>query len=299
MPASVKARTRSLHLLGVLSGFSAGVWMGAAEAPTKFVAAGFSPTLLSLAMVSGVFVGRWTIPTLLKGTGYVFHDLGEKKHLIIWALLGGALWAVANTLGTVAVRDVGLAIAFPLWNTDALVGLLWGWLFFYELRGAGVSVLMKVLGGTAAILVGAIILAYASFLRGAASGHHSWSGILVAIGAAVLWHNVLALSKSIHQRHESAFVRNGVHYRRTCHDDYPGAGFRGRSPGAGAQNRAGAARLVLDVPRRVLLGGGRSVCTVCSKICGNWTRGPSYEHQSDLGAGLGGTGLRRIRREGH
>src|SRR3984893_9777060 len=156
--ANTKASQRSLHLLGVLTGFAAGVWMGAAEAPTKFVAAGFSPVLLSLAMVSGVFTGRWTIPTLLKGTGYVFQDLLEKKHLIIWALLGGALWAVANTLGTVAVRDVGLAVAFPLWNTDSLVGLLWGWLFFYELRGANSLVLTKVLGGSTAILIGAVIL---------------------------------------------------------------------------------------------------------------------------------------------
>src|ERR1700730_16880010 len=153
-----KASVRSLHTLGVLTGFAAGVWMGAAEAPTKFVAAGFSPVLLSLAMVSGVFTGRWTIPTLLKGTGYVFQDLLEKKHLIIWALLGGALWAVANTLGTVAVREVGLSIAFPLWNTDSLVGLLWGWLFFYELRGANSLVLTKVLGGSTAILIGAVIL---------------------------------------------------------------------------------------------------------------------------------------------
>jgi drug/metabolite transporter (DMT)-like permease len=171
----------------VLTGFAAGVWMGAAEAPTKFVAAGFSPVLLSLAMVTGVFTGRWTIPTLLKGTGYVFQDLREKKHLIIWALLGGALWAVANTLGTVAVRDVGLAIAFPLWNTDSLVGLLWGWLFFHELRGANTSVLTKVLGGSTAILIGAVILGYASSLRVTTGTHHSTSGIFVAVGAAVLW----------------------------------------------------------------------------------------------------------------
>jgi drug/metabolite transporter (DMT)-like permease len=181
------SRTRSLHTLGVLTGFAAGVWMGAAEAPTKFVTGGYSPVLLSLAMVSGVFTGRWTIPTLLKGTGYVFHDLREKKHLIVWALLGGALWAVANTLGTVAVRDVGLAIAFPLWNTDTLVGLLWGWLFFHELRGSNAPVLIKVLGGTGTILVGAVILAYASFLRGGTGGYHSSAGIFVAIGAAVLW----------------------------------------------------------------------------------------------------------------
>jgi drug/metabolite transporter (DMT)-like permease len=174
-------------MLGILTGFAAGVWMGAAEAPTKFVAAGFSPILLSLVMVSGVFTGRWTIPTLLKGTGYVFHDLREKKHLIIWALLGGALWAVANTLGTVAVRDVGLSIAFPLWNTDSLVGLFWGWLFFHELRGANRTVLIKVLGGSTAILVGAVILGYASHLRTTSGLHHGASGIVAAIGAAVIW----------------------------------------------------------------------------------------------------------------
>ena len=49
-------------------------------------------------MVAGVFTARWTFPTLLKGTRYVFADLAEKKHLIVWGLLAGALWAVANTL---------------------------------------------------------------------------------------------------------------------------------------------------------------------------------------------------------
>jgi drug/metabolite transporter (DMT)-like permease len=187
VPRSQSNKAWSLHSLGILTGFAAGVWMGAAEAPTKFVAAGFSPILLSLAMVSGVFVGRWTFPTLLKGTGYVFHDLREKKHLIIWALLGGALWAVANTLGTVAVRDVGLSIAFPLWNTDSLVGLLWGWLFFHELRGADKGVLTKVLGGSVAILIGAVILGFASHLRTTTGIHHSRSGIIAAVGAAVIW----------------------------------------------------------------------------------------------------------------
>jgi drug/metabolite transporter (DMT)-like permease len=182
-----KNTTRSLHTLGVLTGFAAGVWMGAAEAPTKFVAAGFSPVLLSMVMVFGVFTGRWTIPALLKGSGYVIQDLHGKKHLIVWALLGGALWAVANTLGTVAVRDVGLAIAFPLWNTDSLVGLLWGWLFFHELRGAGPSVLRKILGGVTAILIGAVILGYASALRSSTGSHHSTAGVLVALGAAILW----------------------------------------------------------------------------------------------------------------
>ena len=104
----------SLHGLGVICGLTAAVWLGAAEAPTKLVTAGFSPFAISSAMVCGVFLSRWTFPTLLKGTAYVFADLADKKHLILWALLAGVLWAEGNTLTVFAVRDVGLAVAFPL-----------------------------------------------------------------------------------------------------------------------------------------------------------------------------------------
>src|SRR5208337_828777 len=154
--------TISLHKLGVFCGLSAAVWLGSAEAPTKLVNAGFSPFIISMGMVMGAFVARWTIPTLLKGTGFLFQDLVDKPHLIVWALLGGMLWAVANTLTIFAVRNVGLAIAFPLWNTNSLVGLFWGWLLFNELRGSAAKDWMKVLGGAAAIVVGACVLAYAT-----------------------------------------------------------------------------------------------------------------------------------------
>src|SRR5215831_18366658 len=122
--------TGPLHGLGVLCGLTAGIWLGAAEAPTKLVNAGFSPFAISLCMVAGVFTARWTFPTLLKGTTYVFADLMRRKHLLVWAILAGALWAVANTLTVYAIRDVGLAIAFPMWNTNSLVGLLWGRVLF-------------------------------------------------------------------------------------------------------------------------------------------------------------------------
>jgi drug/metabolite transporter (DMT)-like permease len=127
----------SMHGLGVACGLAAGVWLGGAEAPTKLVSVGFSPFAISLCMVMGVFVARWTVPTLFKGTNFIFADIFEKRHLILWAILAGALWAVANTLTVFAIRNVGLAIAFPLWNTNSLVGLFWGWLLFHELRGGG------------------------------------------------------------------------------------------------------------------------------------------------------------------
>src|SRR5947209_12885179 len=139
---------RSLHRLGVVCGLGAGVWLGAAEAPTKLVNAGLSPFAVSLCMVAGVFTARWTFPTLLKGTSYVFADLREKKHLIVWALLAGALWAVANTLTVFAIRDVGLAVAFPMWNANSLIGLFWGRILFNELKGANAANISKVVLGS-------------------------------------------------------------------------------------------------------------------------------------------------------
>jgi glucose uptake protein GlcU len=109
-------------------------------------------------MVAGVFTARWTFPTLLKGTAYVVTDLAEKKHLIVWALLAGALWAVANTLAVFAIRDVGLAVAFPMWNANSLIGLLWGRFLFRELEGASGTNIAKVVVGAIAMVIAAIML---------------------------------------------------------------------------------------------------------------------------------------------
>lgn len=177
----------SLHRLGVLCGLGAGAWLGAAEAPTKLVTVGFSPFVISLGMVMGVFVARWTVPMALKGTSFVMTDLKEKPHLIIWAILAGMLWAVANTLTVFAIRDVGLSIAFPLWNTNSLVGLFWGWLLFNELRGAAARDWSKVLGGAAAIVVGACVLAYATQQHSGGDPKNATLGICAALGAGLLW----------------------------------------------------------------------------------------------------------------
>ena len=182
------ARTgASLHGMGVICGLAAGVWLGAAEAPTKLVNAGFSPFAISLCMVAGVFTARWTFPTLLKGTTYVFADLLSRKHLIVWAILAGALWAVANTLTVFAIRDVGLATAFPLWNTNSLIGLLWGRLLFRELEGAGPKNLLKVILGAIAIVAAAIMLGFSTIHGGANAAPHAIRGLLAAAGASLMW----------------------------------------------------------------------------------------------------------------
>ena len=178
----------SLHSVGVVCGLVAGAWLGSAEAPTKLVAIGFSPFIVSLGMVMGVFVARWTVPVALKGTSYVWRDLREKPHLIIWAIVAGMLWAVANTLTVFAIRNVGLSIAFPLWNINSLVGLFWGWLLFKELRGSNRSQQLKVLAGAAAMVIGACLLAYATAADDSQVRHGTAAlGVLAALGAALLW----------------------------------------------------------------------------------------------------------------
>ena len=178
--------TISLHKLGVFCGLAAAVWLGSAEAPTKLVNEGFSPFLISMGMVMGAFVARWTVPTLLKGTVFLFDDLREKPHLLIWALIGGMLWAVGNTLTIFAVRNVGLAIAFPLWNTNSLVGLAWGCLLFKELHGSRAKDWAKVLGGAFAIVFGATVLAWATVQQSSAPGRAP-IGIIAALGAGCMF----------------------------------------------------------------------------------------------------------------
>jgi len=177
----------NVHGLGVACGLAAGVWLGAAEAPTKLVNSGLSPFAISLCMVAGVFTARWTLPTLLKGTRYVFADLANNKHLIPTAILAGMLWAVANTLTVFAIRDVGLTIAFPLWNTNSLVGILWGRVLFGELKGASPGNIAKVLLGAVAIAAAAVMLGFSTIHGDQHHASRAIAGIAAACGASLLW----------------------------------------------------------------------------------------------------------------
>src|SRR6266513_555253 len=159
------ARLARLQRVGILSGFAAGAWLGAAEAPTKLVTLGIPPVVISFMMVIGVFLARWSLPALVRGTAAVRDDVRQAPHLVVWAALAGCLWAVANTLTIFAIKDIGLAIAFPLWNANSLLGILWG--------------------GAAAMFAGATLLAVASSAQ--APGRNALRGVAAALAAGALW----------------------------------------------------------------------------------------------------------------
>jgi drug/metabolite transporter (DMT)-like permease len=169
----------------MLCGLTAGAWLGAAEAPTKLVTLGLSPVVISLTMVIGVFLARWSLPALIQGTSYIAADLRQAPHLIVWAILAGCLWAVANTLTIFAVRDVGLSIAFPLWNSNSMLGIIWGIVFFKELRGADSRRWFGVIGGALLMFAGATVLAIASASQ--VPSRDAARGVVAALSAGVLW----------------------------------------------------------------------------------------------------------------
>src|SRR5436190_3782812 len=179
------SRLPSLHALGVFCGFAAGAWLGGAEAPIQIVNTDISPITVSFILVVGVFLARWSIPAIVCGTSCVRKDVRQAPHLIIWAVLAGCMWAVANTMTIYAIRDVGLSIAFPLWNTNSLLGIFWGFVLFRELRLAGLRRWFGVLGGALCMFAGATLLAIASSHQ-AAPGKAAL-GIAAALGAGVLW----------------------------------------------------------------------------------------------------------------
>lgn len=180
-----RSRQRLLHRLGIFCGFAAALWLAGAEAPTKLVTVAVSPMVISFMMVFGAFISRWSLPALIRGTGDTFRDARHVPHLVLWGVMAGCLWAVGNTLTIFAVRDIGLSLAFPLWNSNSLIGILWGTLLFKELHGAGWIRKSGVVGGAVVIFVGAILISAASTSQ-AAHGR-ALPGIAAAIGAGLMF----------------------------------------------------------------------------------------------------------------
>jgi drug/metabolite transporter (DMT)-like permease len=183
--AADRSRQRTLHRLGIFCGISAALWLAGAEAPTKLVTVSVSPLIISFMMVFGAFISRWSLPALIRGTSDTFTDTRRVPHLIVWGVMAGCLWAVGNTLTIFAVRDIGLSLAFPLWNSNSLIGILWGIVLFKELHRAAWIRKVAVVGGGFIIFAGAILISAASTSQAA---HGSAArGIAAALGAGLMF----------------------------------------------------------------------------------------------------------------
>ncbi|HEY3457057.1 MAG TPA: GRP family sugar transporter [Bryobacteraceae bacterium] len=180
-----RSRQRTLHRLGIFCGVAAALWLAGAEAPTKLVTVSVSPLVISFMMVFGAFISRWSLPAVIRGTSDTFADARQVPHLVVWGVMAGCLWAVGNTLTIFAVKDIGLSLAFPLWNSNSLVGILWGTLLFKELHRAGWLRKAGVVGGALVIFAGAALLSAASTSE--AVHGNPYRGIAAAVGAGLMF----------------------------------------------------------------------------------------------------------------
>jgi glucose uptake protein GlcU len=184
-PRVERSRQKKLQFLGIFCGFAAALWLAGAEAPTKLVTVAVSPFVISFMMVLGAFVSRWSLPALILGTSGTFSDIRNVPHLIVWGVMAGCLWAVGNTLTVFAVRDIGLSIAFPLWNANSLIAIIWGTLLFKELHRAGWLRWLGVIGGAVVMFVGAVLLSFVSSTHSASA--HPFRGVAAALGAGLMF----------------------------------------------------------------------------------------------------------------
>lgn len=136
-------------------------------------------------MVFGAFISRWSLPALIRSTADIFTDIRHVPHLVVWGVLAGCLWAVGNTLTIFAVKDIGLSLAFPLWNSNSLIGILWGTVLFKELHRATWARKLGVIGGGIIIFTGAILISAASTSQSA--GASPLRGIAAALGAGLMF----------------------------------------------------------------------------------------------------------------
>jgi drug/metabolite transporter (DMT)-like permease len=78
-----------------------------------------------------------------------------------------------------------LSLAFPLWNSNSLIGILWGTLLFKELHRAAWFRKVAVVGGALVIFIGAVLISAASTSQ---TGHgNALRGIAAALGAGLMF----------------------------------------------------------------------------------------------------------------
>lgn len=134
--------------IGLVIAIIAGVFFGSQLVPFKLSSLSSQEFLFPMSL--GILVSGW-IMFLMRASkieGYVKQGL-----------VSGGIWNVANLFSLFAVSNLGISIGFPLTQMALLVAVLWGLLYFKEIKGKSSKV--KIVIGAVIMIVGAMALAFA------------------------------------------------------------------------------------------------------------------------------------------
>ena len=140
---------KSFDIKGAIIAILAGITFGSQLVPFKF--SGTSPIQYILPMGFGILVGGWAI--------YVFKRSRMDTKIIVPGSFSGIMWEIANVGSFFAVANMGLAIGQPLTQMALFVSVLWGVLYFKEIRGR--SKVFKMGISALLLFLGAILLSFA------------------------------------------------------------------------------------------------------------------------------------------
>ncbi len=103
----------------------------------------------------------------------VFHS-SVVTPMLFWLFLGGFVWVVGDLFQQYATKYLGIGRGIPLSNTNQLWGLAWGALVFGELAHADTAHRLLVVGGSLAMIAGAMAVSTAiATERESASTHEA------------------------------------------------------------------------------------------------------------------------------
>ncbi len=131
---------------GLIFTIAAGVIFGSYLVPLKL--SGLDPIPFLFPMSLGIFTGGVFI--------YLIKRPSLNRGILIPGAASGLIWNVANVASFFAVKSLGIAIGFPLAQIALFVSVLWGLLYFKEIKSK--KSIQKLVLGAIILFIGAILL---------------------------------------------------------------------------------------------------------------------------------------------
>lgn len=134
---------------GLIAALAAGTIFGSQFVPVKLF--NVSPENYFFSMSIGIFLTSWLVFAVGRGK--------FEKRAIIASLLSGTVWNIGNLFGVTAIAIIGLAKGLPITQSSVLVAVLWGIIYFREVRSK--KLIIRVIFGALILLGGVFGLASA------------------------------------------------------------------------------------------------------------------------------------------
>jgi hypothetical protein len=167
--------THPAHAIdGILAALGASAMWGSMYIPyRKAYLSGMNPLSFVTVFTVGELVTMLALVLAFDGGVHaaVFHSPAVAP-MLFWLFLGGFVWVVGDLFQQYATKYLGIGRGIPLSNTNQLWGLAWGALVFGELAHANTAHRMLVVGGSLAMIAGALAVSTAVATEREAAATH-------------------------------------------------------------------------------------------------------------------------------